>query len=182
MMSKKIPYYRYDRYTGDGVTSFQCMHCFSFFSMAFSDFYYCPICGVKFQGSLIRHRYYTFDVTYKKQVSRWDVEHAITWFREEEDGLNWSDVGCHAHFLTPGAALKAKIGFEEEERRSCEKFEKLSGKKHPIDRVYRVNRIKTERDFWDKNIVKVSDINFYKKTGKLITDFLPEDAHFCFEK
>lgn len=180
-MHRNQPYYRYDRYTGDGVTSYQCMNCFTFFSMASIEFLYCPYCGVKFLGRIIRPRYYIFDSPIEKTVTEWIVEQSLTWF--VEDGkLEWSDTGYFTHFSTPGEALKFKKELEEQERVSCEKFEKISGKKHPIDRIFRVNRVKKERDCYSRFNIKVSDIKFYKRTKKHIDRFVPDDATYYFEK
>lgn len=180
---KRKPYIRFHDYLGDGMSAYQCMSCYTMIrACENSGFLYCPYCGVKFQGSLIRPRYYSFDVTDPKEpLKEWIVEHAIQWSIEDEVG-EFSQVDYFS-FKTPSEVLEFKKSLEQEEKENRERFISLSKKSHssPMIKRYRVNlKEDNSRQSYNRTTIYVSDIDFFKRTGKHITECFPENTHYSY--
>lgn len=176
--------YRYVRYEEDGVSSFQCLHCFEYFTMVGTEEYlYCPNCGIKFESEAIRHRYYRFSVP-EVPVKCYVLEHAVRWTEGDSDAdtntdLNWTDTDIVLGD-TPLQVFDLKKKLEEEQKEIEETNSRRFGSKGSLRTFYRI-RVKYRRSY-SCNYIYVSDIKFHKKTGKMLSKVFPDKTDYDREK
>lgn len=165
------------KYGGDGCNIFQCLNCRKQFEIRDYNFQYCLHCGTNLSAEIVRPTYLIFERDKKIKDKKWIVLEAMQWIGKEEwtgkfEGdypnqiTKWKE--CYGSYKSPLEALIAKKKIEEENN------ETINDIKFNCKYIYKVT-FKEEKNSHVSTTYEISDIAFYKKTGKNIYSCYPNN-------